>query len=451
MKKFLALIMASMMVASLAVGCGSTEEETTDAPTDAPTDAATDEKEISGTLVVYALDSAYGSQMWEDVVAAFNNYYPDVTVDLTVDAKLEAILDPQIQAEQYPDVVHLATGRDDGLTEEVRDNLLLRDLTDMLNTTIAGESDTPADKIIDGFTDTVLTNPYSDGKTYMAPMFYSPCGLFYNANVLEKNGWTFPTTWDEMWELGDKALEKGIYLFTYPTAGYFDAFMYALIYSQGGADMFNAAMNYEGWDTDEMKEVLETVAKLADYTEPTTVGNANNSSFSLNQQLVIDGKAICMPNGTWVVNEMIDSTPEDFVWGFAAVPAVNPDNAPVSFSWIEQMWSFKDCANPDAADAFMAFCYSDEAAAIFAASGAIQPIEGVADTLEGDSKLFYSVYDNGASSVQGGFAATEVIDNLNVQDVFFNNMDEIVGGTLTVDEWQAEIVDACNQWKEVLL
>ena len=24
------------------------------------------------------------------------------------------------------------------------------------------------------------------------------------------------TTWDEMWELGDKAMEEGIYLFTYP-------------------------------------------------------------------------------------------------------------------------------------------------------------------------------------------------------------------------------------------
>lgn len=39
-----------------------------------------------------------------------------------------------------------------------------------------------------------------------------------------------------MWELGDKAKEEGIYLFTYPTTGYFDAFFYALMYSAGGPE-----------------------------------------------------------------------------------------------------------------------------------------------------------------------------------------------------------------------
>ena len=37
---------------------------------------------------------------------------------------------------------------------------------------------------------------------------------FYNAGLFEEKGWEVPTTWDEMWELGDKALEEGIYLFT---------------------------------------------------------------------------------------------------------------------------------------------------------------------------------------------------------------------------------------------
>ena len=57
---------------------------------------------------------------------------------------------------------------------------------------------------------------------------------------MRKRAGTVPTTWDEMWELGDKALEEGIYLFTYPTAGYFDAFLYALMNVVGGSDFFNA-------------------------------------------------------------------------------------------------------------------------------------------------------------------------------------------------------------------
>ena len=62
-------------------------------------------------------------------------------------------------------------------------------------------------------------------------MFYSPCGLFYNAGFLKEKGWDVPKTWDEMWALGDKAAAEGTYLFTYPTTGYFDAFFYALMYA----------------------------------------------------------------------------------------------------------------------------------------------------------------------------------------------------------------------------
>ena len=42
-------------------------------------------------------------------------------------------------------------------------------------------------------------------------MFYSPCGLFYNAGFLKEKGWDVPKTWDEMWALGDKAAAEGTY------------------------------------------------------------------------------------------------------------------------------------------------------------------------------------------------------------------------------------------------
>ncbi|MEI3101847.1 MAG: hypothetical protein V8T45_08845 [Oscillospiraceae bacterium] len=81
---------------------------------------------------------------------------------------------------------------------------------------------------------TTITSPDGDGNTYLAPMFYSPCGLFYNAGLFAEKGWEVPTTWDEMWQLGDKAMEDGdLHLFTYPTTGYFDAFLSSLMYSGG--------------------------------------------------------------------------------------------------------------------------------------------------------------------------------------------------------------------------
>ena len=43
---------------------------------------------------------------------------------------------------------------------------------------------------------------------------YDPCGLFYNAGLFEQKGWTVPTTWDEMWELGEKAKAEGKLLYS---------------------------------------------------------------------------------------------------------------------------------------------------------------------------------------------------------------------------------------------
>src|SRR5699024_5768142 len=137
-------------------------------------------------------------------------------------------------------------------------------------------------KLIEYFADSAATNPYGDGKTYLAPMFYFPCGLFYHAGLFEEKGWEVPTTWDEMWELGDTAMAEGIYLFTYPTAGYFDAFLYALMNVVGGSDFFNAATSYEEgiWDTPEADQLFEILDKLADYTHPSTPAQANNQDFT---------------------------------------------------------------------------------------------------------------------------------------------------------------------------
>ena len=236
------------------------------------------------TLSVAAIETAYGSEIWQEVTAAFTEL-TGIQVDLVTDKNLEDVISAPMKAGDFPDVVHLATGRPAALTETLIKENMLEDITDVLSMTVPGEDKLVSEKIVPGFTESSLTNPYGDGKTYLAPMFYSPCGLFYNAGLFEEKGWEVPETWDEMWALGDTAAAEGIALFAYPTTGYFDSLFYALLYECGGAEFFNQATSYaEGiWDTEEAKTALDIIAKLASYTEKSVPSNANNDNFTKNQ------------------------------------------------------------------------------------------------------------------------------------------------------------------------
>ena len=456
MKKLLALLLVFVLALGVFSACGTTEPAASDAPaSDAPaTDGTTpddgDVAEPAGSIKVAAIETAYGTQMWVDVCAAFTEA-TGIEVELVTDKNLEDVIGPAMQGGEYPDVIHLATGREAGLTEQFIKDKNIAEITDVLSMTVPGEDVTVSEKIAGGFTETSLTNPYGDGKTYLAPMFYSPCGLFYNAGLFEEKGWTVPTTWDEMWELGDKALEEGIYLFTYPTTGYFDAFFYALMYAAGGPEFFNEATVYtEGiWDSEAATTCFDIVEKLATYTNPITTAQANDQDFTQNQQLVLDNKALFMPNGTWIVGEMAEAPrAEGFKWGMTALPAVEEGGDRYSYTWFEQAWIPAGAENIDAAKQFIAFLYSDTACEIFAASNAIQPVLGIADSLEGDNQLFYSIYDDGAKAAMGNFAAYKSVAGLGTnREEFFDPVNSLVSGSLTRDQWVSDWKAASDQMR----
>lgn len=431
MKRLIAIILSVVMLASVFAGCGKQATKET-------------------VLKVAALSSGYEATkegMWKEICDAFTEQ-TDIKVELTLEKNLEDVISASMQGGDYPDVVMLATGREAGLTEQFISDKNLTDLTDVLDMTVPGEEKKVREKIAGGFTDSVATNPYGDGKTYLMPMFYSPCGLFYNQGLFEQKGWEVPKTWDEMWALGDKAKAEDIYLFTYPTTGYFDTFFYSLLYSVGGADFFNKATNYEAdiWETEEGKTVLDIIAKLASYTNPKTPAQANDQDFTKNQLLVMQNEALFMPNGTWIVGEMADAKAADgFKWGMTALPAVKDGGDRYSYTWLEQIWVPKEAENVNDAKKFISFLYGDKACEIFASRGAIQPVLGIADRLEGDNKMFYSIYDNGAKAAMGSFAAFKSVAGLGkVSDYFFDPINSLVSGKITKEKYAEDIKKATS-------
>lgn len=448
-KKIVSLTLAAAMSLSLLSACGGGNDTSGDTSAGENSGSGSD---LAGTTIkVAAIETSYGTDVWKQVTDAFTKE-TGINVELVTDKKLEDVIGPAMQGGEYPDVIHLAVGREAGLTEQFIKDKNIAEITDVLSMNVPGEDVTVGDKIIPGFiNDNSTTNPYADGKTYLAPMFYSPCGLFYNKGLFAEKGWEVPTTWDEMWALGDKAAAEGISLFTYPTTGYFDAFFYALMYEAGGEDFFFDATHYaEGiWDSEAAQTCFNIVEKLASYTNPITPAQANDQDFTQNQQLVLDNKALFMPNGTWIVGEMAEAPRADgFEWGMTALPAITDGGDRYSYTFFEQMWIPAGAANVDAAKQFIAFMYSDTAVDLFAAAGAAQPVAGIVDKLTGDNQIFYGIYDDGAIAALGAFASYKSVAGLGtVREVFFDPVNALVSGSMTKDEWVSSIKTASDQMR----
>ena len=454
--KKLSFILSALIATTLFAGCGNSSS--TDSGKESSTTVNTDSGEEK-VLKIAALEGGRGVAHWEKLVENFEESHEGVKVELTTASNLEEVIRPQIQGGNIPDLIYLATGRPEALTETFINEQALHDLTNVMNMTVPGESVKVKDKILDGFLDTSSTSPYGDGKTYLAPLFYSPTGLFYNKGLFEEKGYDVPKTWDEFFALGDKAKADGIYLFAYPTAGYFDSAMPAMLAASGGIEGFNKAMNYEEgfWTSEEATRVLETFEKLKDYTEPSVVANANGDNYKKNQQLILDNKALFLPNGDWLPGEMADAPRADgFEGGFTAYPAYEEGGDMYSYNFFEQMYIPAEASNIELAEEFMAYLYSDEAVGIIAELGkSVVPVEGaieIASQYLDDLQIeMLSVYENGAKPVMGGFAATEPIEGLVWNDSYILIIDSIMNGTKTVEDWQNELVSASDRLREAII
>lgn len=457
-RKLMALALVSAMATSMLAGCGSSDDSGKDSGKDA------DKGSEETVLKVAAFEGGNGTQIWEDIAKAFEESHDGVKVELEMSPELDKDLTKAIQNGDVPDVVYYNLGQPSGFTETMLKEEAIADISDVFD-------DELKDKMLDGILDGTDAQPYGDGKIYLAPIFYTPTGFWYNATLVgEGKQYELPTTWDEFFALGEQAKKDGHSLFTFPTTGYFDATIYAMLAQAGGLDFYNDALRYDAdtWTSEEGKKVLDTVAKLAgkDYTQEDTVSNANaDGGFKINQQNVIDGKALFMPNGNWVIGEMAASTPEDYEWGMMGVPKWSEDESQSVYTFTEQMWVPADAPNMDLAKEFVKFMYSDEVVDIClnnkttdkesgkeSDTPVVVPVKGAADKLpDGVTKDCYAAATaDDVVAVTGKWATTAPIEGLDMAKAVYGPIESINTGDMTVDEWQKQLVETWEKCADAL-
>ena len=413
-KKLLSVSLVSAMTVVLLAGCGGGSDSG---------DSGSDEGGSGDgkTLKVAAFEGGNGADIWEKITAAFEEEF-DCEVELELSSELDQVLTKEIQNGDVPDVVYYNLGQESGFTETMLKEKAVADISDVFDDELKG-------KMVEGILDGTAAQPYGDGKIYLAPIFYTQ---------------------------------------TYPQPGYFDATMYAMLAQAGGTDFYNNALTYDEntWTSDEGKKVLDTIATLvsSDNLWADTVSNANtDGGFKVNQQAVIDGDALFMPNGSWVVGEMANSTPDDYEWGVMGVPKWSADESQSVYTFTEQMWIPADAPNIDLAKEFIKFMYSDTVVDLCLANKTtnaetgeesdapiVVPVQGAAEKLpEGVIKTSFQTGDD-VVAVTGTWATTAPIEGLDMKGSVYGAIDSVSTGDMSVDEWQEQLVDVWSQCADAM-
>lgn len=460
LKQSISVLAATTLCVSMIMGCSTGKEK--------PEKEETKEKtssDISGELNIAVFQGGIGDTYWYDMIEKFEKKYPDVTVNMNINPKIGEIIKPQIVAGNVPDFISLNMAESSGVVASLVKENALMELTDIFEEPLEGDSAPLKDKFLDGVIGSNLTCPYGDDKIYLAPFDSGPMGLVYNKTLFEEKGWEVPVTWDDFFALGELAKEdtfqvgdkeeKGRALLTYPGIypQYMRNFLFVALAQNGGTDAVNKFSKYEDGSAlnEPTKTYLEKIPELVEKGYLLEGNAALNHTQSQGEMLL--GKALFIPSGVWMVNEMVDAPREKgFEYGMCPVPTMKEGDPKFIAASNEQFSIPAKAKNPDAAKAFLKFLYSEESIKSLAEnSGVLYATKDAAELCEGileDDIL--NMYKEAYADSKSVFCVTDPIPqgcNIDVnQEMYHKYFTKMVEGTMTVEEYLKNIE---NAWSEV--
>lgn len=185
--------------------------------------------------------------------------------------------------------------------------------------------------------------PSTDGKTYIESIMPSMSGLsadlfngkysyfpyapqafmiFCNKGIFEECGITeYPNTWNELMEACEKIREKG-YIPVTTDANYCTSWVgYYLSRLMGRDAVEELSKDPAAWNDPKVLEAATKIEEMAKagYFDPNIASNVYPNA---QQSMVINGNVAMYINGTWLPNEVGQTTPEEFIWGSFGFPTV---------------------------------------------------------------------------------------------------------------------------------
>ena len=352
MKKFLAILLAVSLLATLCAGCGSSSSK--------------GEEKITITMVE-SLTSPERTATIQSIIDKYEAANPNVHVELisppleNADAKISQML-----MNGEADIVEV---RDQTVSQYVNNEWLedldpyIADWADL--ETLSGDSWTVMHQL--------------NGKCWLIPSgFYQRC-LYYREDVLADAGIAVPTTWQELLEASQALTDAGSNFYGYSFRGGTSGYQYAdtVFWSYIGTDILadpNAGYYLKDgngatiFTLPEVKEALEYHKALFKASPTDSVAWA----FSEMVEGFIGGTtAFLIQDAEVIANCSVDMA--EGTWNTAPFP-IGPAGEAVFPNGFGGWGMASDCDNKEAAADFLMFLSNPENNTLYAANHAMVPI-----------------------------------------------------------------------------
>lgn len=308
-------------------------------------------------LEVVIFDGGFGQQYAIDAEKKYNAAFPKAPkVKHVATQKIQSQLQPRFNGGTPPDLI------DNSGAEQMDMGVLvgkkqLADLTPLMD---APSIDDPTKKVRDTLRPGVLEMGQFDGDPVWIMYYaYTVYGVWYSQTALDNLDAQYPENWDDMLALCAKAKKKGIAGWTY--AGkypyYLPFSLYPFIGKIGGREVLDKIDNLEpnAWKDPAVKAAFEAYYEL--YQKGYILKGTPGLTHIQSQTEWTKGKALFIPNGSWVENEAAPTTPKDFkmmvappssldssdkmpfgtIWASGGEPFVVPANAKNPEGGMEQL------------------------------------------------------------------------------------------------------------------
>ena len=324
--------------------------------------AALARQQTTLTLMGWSSSQAEDAALAQQV-AAFEEAYPDIAVDVNLVPDYDTTLQTTFASGDPPDVFYIDSSR-------------LPDLVE------AGVVDIGGDKIQDpeGFYES-LVNVFTYNDEFVCPpKDFSTLTLQYNKDMFDAAGLEYPTddwTWDDLRAAAEALTgtnEEGqqvLGLVMNPELARWLPFLY-----QAGGSVLNEDWTEVTLDSEEAREAFDFYVGLA---QDGFAGTASDVDAGWAGEAFGLGRAAMTMEGNWVITALLEQYP-DINWGVVQLPA-HPDGGEATMAFTVCYGVAANSNNPEEAWTLVNYLTGEEGGQLVAEAGfgPMPPREALAD------------------------------------------------------------------------